>query len=169
MDEPLAPERRLKRLRLALLLSLAVNLLVLGVIGGAMLNMRKSGSERVATIDGPNPFLRAMTRDDARQLRRALNRELGAPRERRAAARANMQALIAELRSDSFTAEGLTARFEALNAGISKQAQAGQKVVLDHLVTLDAEARADFADRLEEALARGPRGDKGQRRPPRRD
>ena len=162
-------ERKLRRLRVALIWSLAVNLLVLGVIGGAVLNFRKSGSDRASMIDGPNPFLRALTREDARALRGAVTNELGALADRRAQAPDNMQALLAELRSDAFSAEGLIASFTALNAGNVQRAEIGNQAILDHLLTMDAEGRKAFADRLEAGIKRGPRGGPRGERPARRD
>ncbi len=155
---PKAPEdRKFRRLRLALICSLAVNLLVIGMVSGAVINFRKSGGERVSAVDGPNPFLRAMNREDARQLRGAVNAAIGSPHARRAESRRTMQALLDELRAETFSPDGLTQAFQALNNDNSKRIVAGQQAMLDYLLSMDAEARADFATRLEEAVTRGPR------------
>ena len=51
--------------RLLLIGSLGLNLLVLGVVGGAAYNNLRDGDgdKTRISVDGPNPFLRAMTRD----------------------------------------------------------------------------------------------------------
>ena len=158
-----AEERKLRKLRVALIWSLAVNLLVLGLIGGAVLNFRKTGGERVSSVDGPNPFLRALNREDARKLRSVMSQELGAPADRRAETRASTTALLNALRADAFAPEALTQAYEALNVATQRRLDIGQQAILDHMLTLDAAGRADFADRLEDALRRGPRGGEGAR------
>lgn len=158
-----ADERKLRKLRVALIWSLAVNLLVLGLILGAVLNFNKSGGERANTVDGPNPFLRALNREDARKLRAVMSAELGSPGDRRAETRASTQALLTALRADTFAPDAVTQAYQALNMATQRRLDIGQRAVLDHLLSLDADGRADFADRLEDALRRGPRGGEGGR------
>ncbi len=164
-----AVERKMRRLRVALIWSLAVNLLVLGSIGGAIVKYRQSGGEQVTVSDGPNPFLRALTRKDARKLRSVMHSGLGPLAQRRAQSQANLRALLVALRAETFSAETLTAKFHAISAANQARVEIGQDAILDHLLTLDALGRAAFADRLEEAIQRRPGAGFRAGHPPRRD
>jgi len=155
---PRRAARRSRLLRIALIWSLAVNLLVLGLVGGAVVNFRRGGDEPVSRIDGPNPFLRALTREDARKIRRAMEGQVRDLAHDRDTARESMQAVLRELRSASFSPEALRAHFDLLAQSNARRAAIGTDAIIAHLTTLDARARADFADRLEAALRRGPRG-----------
>lgn len=159
VSEPRAP----RWMKIALVLSLAVNLAVIGVVAGAAVNFRKDGGPQTQRIDGPNPFLRAMTPDDARTMRRLLRpdaSQIGASREN---GRAAMQAILAQLRAETFSEAELRAAFAQISAANAARAALGQEAIVTYLLSLNAGERASFADRLEESVKRGgPRRGEGR-------
>ncbi len=148
--------------KLVLVLSLGANLLIVGLVTGAAINFRKDGGAPLARIDGPNPFLRAMTRDDARQMRSTLRPDAGALLSSRREGREAMQAILAQLRAPDLNEAALRAAFARLSQANAARADLGQDAILSYLVSLDAPSRAAFADRLEDSLRRDRGG-----RPPR--
>ncbi len=138
-------------------LSLALNLLVLGAIGGAVLRHGGfDGRHHMARGDiAGGPLTRALTKDErravAREMRRTF-RETG--QSGRAAYRETMQGLLADLRAEPFDPAPVAARMEAMRGMMAQRMVVGQKVLLQHLTDMEPEARQAFAMRLEEVVAR---------------
>ncbi|WP_306153086.1 periplasmic heavy metal sensor [Roseovarius sp. MMSF_3281] len=138
-------------------LSLALNLLVLGAIGGAVLRHGGfEGRHHMSRGDmAGGPLTRALTKDErravAREMRRAF-REAG--HAGRASYRETMQGLLVELRAQPFDPAPVAARMEAMRGMIGQRMDVGQTVLLEYLTEMEPEARQAFAARLEEALAR---------------
>lgn len=159
MSGPRVPERAGRTrgrglLRGALFASLALNLVVVGVVLGAVAGHRQDIRDRGSAIrvDGPNPFVRALSPADALALRRAMKSreaEIGASR---AALRTRMASLLDTLRSDTLDKDRL-ARIFAEQAQLAEtRSRIGQKLLLDRLASMSQQDRLDFADRLEDAL-----------------
>lgn len=157
-------------MRLLLIGSLGLNLLVLGVVGGVAYNNLRDGDgdKTRISVDGPNPFLRAMTREDAQRMRRLLRPDestLGASRE---TGRQALFTILNELRSETVTEDTLRGAFDQMSAANNARLQLGQDAIVTHLLTLDGDERSAFADRLEDSLQRrGPprNGDRPPRQP----
>ena len=155
-------------MRLLLVGSLGLNLLVLGVVGGATYKSMRDGDgdKTRISVDGPNPFLRAMTRQDAERMRRLLRPDestLGASRE---TGRQAMYTILTELRSETVTEDTLRGAFDQMSAANNARLQLGQDAIVTHLLMLDGAERTAFADRLEDSLQRrGP--PRNGARPPR--
>ncbi|MFT5364006.1 MAG: putative membrane protein, partial [Dinoroseobacter sp.] len=49
------PPRAPRWMKIALVVSLAINLAVIGLVAGAAVNFRKDGGPQSGRIDGPNP------------------------------------------------------------------------------------------------------------------
>ena len=138
--------------------SLALNLLVLGAVGGAV--MRHGGWDgrhhppRADMAGGP--LTRALSQEDkravAREMRRAYRSEGSSGR---AAYDAAMQQLVTDLRTDPFDPEPVKAQMGQMREMLGQRVAIGQQILLDHLVQMDPDARHAFAARLEEAMARG--------------
>jgi len=140
-----------------LVVSLAVNLLVFGMIGGAVLSGGGPGAAREAVrdLDG-TPFVRALSPQDRRALLRELRGEREVLRDSRAALRDRFENLLAALRADDFDAASL----ERILAGQREAATArqllGERLVLGRITEMSTEERRAYADRLE-AEVRRPR------------
>lgn len=156
-----SPKRRAPRwMTVLLVVSLGLNLLVVGLVAGAMVDQRRGGDRAAFSIDGPNPFLRAFTDADAREIRRLLRPQAGDLMRGRAELGQAMRDALTELRADSLSEAELRRAFDDIKAINARRAAVAQDTVLAYLLTLDPEARRAFADRLEAGLQRrgGPRG-----------
>lgn len=155
-----------KGLRIALIVSLALNLLVVGVVGGAMMSggrWHHDGPPRVQAIGGP--LTRALAPED----RRALAREMHAARHDRSWSRERMRAemagLIADLRARPFNAQAVEARLAAMQGRFQERIEQGQALLVERLAQMDDADRAAYAERLEAELQRHRR-DREDVRPP---
>ncbi len=157
---PAAP----RRMKIALVASLALNLLFLGAIGGAMLNGgpdRRGGGPREL---GFGPFTEALPPADRAALAQAFFRESGGPREMRREMRERLEQMVLALRTEPLDTAALQSAFDAMRERTGRQLDAGQRLLIERLEAMTPEERARFADRLAELAERGPMRD---RRPPR--
>lgn len=143
--------------RIALVISLAVNLGIAGVVAGAM--FRSDGpmhSGRMVRDLGFGPFTEALSKDDRAGLRRAFLQKLPEMRNVRRAMHDDISTLLAQLRATPFDAAGLAAAFDRQNQRNAERLKLGQQLIFDLVVGMSDEARQAFAGRLEESLAKGP-------------
>ena len=153
----LSPEQRALRWKRAFLALLAVNLLCLGVVGGAILKGPPEG--RVARDPGFGPFAGALDEADRKALRRAFLDRVNGGEALRAALKQDMEAVLAALRADPFQSAALDSALAQQSRRLSDQVALGQTLMRDRLVEMTVAERRAFADRLEQSLAR--RGRKG--------
>lgn len=159
---PLTPQKPpLRWGRLVLFVSLALNLAVVGVVGGSMLG--RKGHDRkdfVARDVGFGLFNEAFTEDDRKELRRAYSKANPNIRAERDQMRNDLQTILTALRAEPFDVAVLRAALDAGAARIEVRQAQGQALVLDHLTMMSEDERAEVANRLENALTRRPRGPK---------
>lgn len=171
MNDPKASSRQPEKPpfrwgRVVLFVSLALNLAVAGVIGGAILG--RFGHERrdfVARDVGFGLFTEALSEKDRKELRNAYVRARPNLRAERQKMRADIQTILAALRADPFDVVVLRNALDEGAARIAERQSLGQGVVLDYLAKMPAEERAALADRLETSLKRRAHGAK----PPRQE
>ncbi len=149
-----------RKAKLVLTLSLALNLLVLGLVGGAILGGHGPMMERFRSVDvGFGPLTDALSRQDRRDLFRQFLRDAPDFRAERQAARQDFSQLAAGLRADPWNrgeAEAILARQG--DRGRTRL-EAGERLMLDHIQSMTPDERRAFADRIEQALMRkGPEG-----------
>jgi len=134
-----------RRWRIVLLASLAVNLLVVGLVAGALLDR----DDRRPGFRG-QPLVSALPDAD----RAALRDELGRPdREDR---RARFRALLDAIRAEPFDAAALRDLLATERARGQDRAARFETAIIARLSGMDAAARADYARRLEQMIRRGP-------------
>jgi uncharacterized membrane protein len=163
MSEPFPPESGAKPprtsgrgIKIALALSLAFNLLIVGLVAGAMLGGDRApggsaGAPGLRTL-GLGPFALALSRDDRAVMRERFG-DLDFRGDRRAIGGA-LRDIQAALRADPFDRTGAEAAFaRSRRAAEGLQAQ-GHGALLDHLETMSAPDRVALADRLSRALRR---------------
>lgn len=149
-------------MRWVLVISLALNLLVVGMVGGWMLKVGKHGHYHPSRLDQVGgPLTRALSKEDRRHIGQAMRRAYRDRGEDRATHRAAMQALIAELRKDTFDRPAVETQLSAQRAVLTDRVALGQTLLTDRLEQMSAAERATFADRLEHNLTR--RGKKRHR------
>lgn len=151
--KPKAPNRGL---RIALAVSVALNLGILGMMAGAWFNHVGPGGRSGDFRDlGFGPFTEALSHDDRAALRKAFIAKMPDMREARRAMRQTQQDLLAALRADPFDRARLETVLAIQSDRSASQLAMGQSLLKDLLVQMTPEARHSFADRLEERLSRG--------------
>ena len=142
--------------KIALALSVALNLAVAGLAVGAWLG---DGPHRGMPRDMSfGPFSEALDDDDRKAIRKALLSRLGEFREQRDAARAEFEALLVALRADPFDAGALKTALAALEARNAERLELGRSLIETRLIEMTPEERAAFADRLEKGLKHRNKG-----------
>lgn len=154
---PSDAERRVTRWRRAFYASLAVNLLVLGVVGGAIIKGPPPG--HMAGDPGFGPYGEALDESDRKALKRAFRSRKSGIRTLRAEMARDRAAVLAALRADPFDTAALDAALLTQRNNISAQIDFGQKILRDRLVEMTVADRRAFADRLEQSMARKPHGE----------
>jgi uncharacterized membrane protein len=146
------PAKSGRGLRIALAVSVALNLAVLAAVGGAVL--REGHGMRSAMVRdlGFGPYAEALRPEDRKALRDALFARAPEIRENRRQMRADTQTLLGLLRADPLDAEALRALMGSQHSRMTGQLKLGQDLLQDFLVALPPDERRAFADRLEEGL-----------------
>lgn len=162
MTETRTPSRRGRGLKWALALSLALNLLILGFVGGAAWRFAGPGAGdrrwAPAPVISGILYVRALPREAQRELGREVRKQtadLPNRRERRAAFRQ----MLTLLRAQDFDAEAARAILSQQAAEASRVQAVAQDGWLDIVMGMSVAERAEVADRLERGLKR--RHDKG--------
>lgn len=136
-----------------LVVSLAFNLLIVGIVGGAMMNWSKWRSHHPPRLDmAGGPLTRALTREDRRAIGRQMRK---AYREGDAPAvnmRAELDALVSELKADPFDPSAVKDRLERHRGVFHDRFALGQTLLLERLSEMQPGERAAYADRLRDVL-----------------
>ncbi|MGR3461639.1 MAG: periplasmic heavy metal sensor [Roseovarius sp.] len=145
--------------RIILIASLALNLVVVGAIGGWLWRHgtgpyrdRGPHSARLATLGGPLTF--ALDAEGRAAIAARLRKERGAHEARRAALRESFEALLTDLRMKPFDPARVTARLDAQRVQVAERFAAGHAALVAHLAAMGDAERAAYADRLEEKVRR---------------
>ncbi|MCF6445108.1 periplasmic heavy metal sensor [Nereida sp. MMG025] len=155
--DPIPDARGKSWLKVVLVVSLALNLLVVGVIAGGAIAGRKGDDPRAdRRTEAPSGFM-AITRALPKQDRRAIGQQLRSLRQQdtrdpqtRARRDAQIAAWVGLLEADVFdleTARGLAS--DQVAAAQTRRARA-QDVALDYIAQMPPEARQAVADRLKD-------------------
>jgi len=148
--------------RVLLFVSLALNLMIVGAVGGLAWTFR-DGRERPLR-DAAAPYVFALERSERRALRRAARDHLPVPAQRGESRRADYDAVLRTLRDDRFDRAAAETVLTRQSARARERRIAGQKALLDHWQAMGAAERAAYADRLERILNRGARRPRDDRR-----
>ena len=140
------------RMKFALILSVALNLLFVGLGGGFLMGGRMH-EEGMRSDLGFGPAMQAIPGADRLELARKFRDKAPAMRGEAQAMRQDFAALAQGLRApkwDRAAAEAILDRQATRRAELQKQ---GVSLFLDYVAGLDRDARAALADRIEGALA----------------
>lgn len=150
--------------RVVLIVSLTLNLMVVGLVGGLFL--AKGGRPH-----HPMPvrevsfgaYTAALSREDRNALRSSFMAEAPNFRDIRAAIREENRQLLDALRAEPFLVERVLAVMEQQRERGWARFKLGQQLLAEQIVAMEPEARRAFSDRLEAALTRKsePRGESG--------
>lgn len=157
-DETTKQPKSGRGLRVALFLSVALNLLVVGLIGGAALR-HHGGFVRSADLDpafdaGVGPFGHALTRDQRRAFGTAIEGSRDAFARNRDEMRARLGDMLNALRATPFDIERLKLLVGEAQDGLIARQRIGTDALVAEIGSMSDAERAAFADRLEQSLRR---------------
>lgn len=140
-------------MKIALVVSVALNLAVAGLVLGAWLgDGPQKGMPRDLSF---GPFSAALSDADRRALRKDLMGRAGEFRLSREAARAEFAALLDALRAAPFDPTAMTATLTAIETRNAERLELGRSLIETRLIEMSAAERQAFANRLEKGLRRG--------------
>lgn len=144
--------------RIALVASLAVNLLIAGLVVGAFLHGPPDRVGRPQPRDlGFGPFVDALPREDHRAMLQAMSREEGSFRERRMALRRDFEALLSALRAEPYDQAVVDQLVNSQQEEVFESLRLGRDLLLERIADMDAAERAAYARALEEGARRWKR------------
>lgn len=131
-----------------LFVSLAINLLVVGLVVGALL-AGPHGRDRTALRGlGYAPFVRALPSEDRVALREALARDAESFRHNRSELQVQFESLLAALRKDPFDAGEVERLFAGQRERIVERQRLAQDYLLERIAAMAPQDRAAYADAL---------------------
>lgn len=153
-DQPSTSPSRLWRI--LLVVSLALNVAVLGLAGGALMRDKVGGRPPSGVEFGAGPLGRALSPDDQREIGKAIRDRVDFSRDNRPSPRRAMRELQEALVAEPFDVE----QFETvLQDTVRRAAQfqtAAQDALVEHVSKMSPEERAAFAERLSKTMQRQP-------------
>lgn len=135
-------------LRLVLFASLALNLLVVGIVAGFVFGGTHDRGRGHMGRDAALPYVGALRDADRDELRRALGEELRDRRTAKGQLAAQYRDAVVVLRTEPFEREALEAVMAAQAARAQARSEAGRTALIDRLAAMSPEARRAYADRL---------------------
>lgn len=142
--------------RIVLVLSLALNLAVVGVVVGAAASGRWGDGPPRSFDLGLGPLSRALAPEE----RRAIGRRLREDRSLRSFdLRERVNRVVATLQAEPFDPDALRGLLAEQNQRIATVQATAQEVILEQIIAMTPERRRAFADQLLEEMSRvkGPR------------
>lgn len=153
-DPTPAKPRAGRGVRVALFLSLAFNLLIVGLVVGWMSGGPGRGGAPGGIDLGVGPIARALSEEDRREVSRALRAGDVIGRAAIAERRDGLLRLIAALRVSPFDPAPVAEVFDAQLAQAARVQEVGQRVLVGQISAMSENERLRFADRLEAELRR---------------
>ena len=144
--------------RVLLFVSLALNLLIAGMVAGAIFRNSGDRADGVALRDmGFGFFGAALTTGDRRAIGREMANRSGELRANRAHVRDQMAQFLQALRAVPYDGDAVLVLSGGLQSKLAERQQIGQDALLDRIAAMSDQQRAAYANRLERAMKRGPR------------
>jgi len=139
-----------------LFVSLAFNLLVVGLVAGALFGSPRDRDRNPALRDlGFGPFVWSLPREDQKALREAMRGQEGSFRENRARIRAQFEGILTALRADPYDPAEVERLVAAQQDRISERQALGKRILLDRIADMTLTERVAYADELNKALRHG--------------
>lgn len=137
--------------------SLALNLLVIGIAGGAAVRHAFDGDGPMMVRDlAFGPFTEALSHEDRDALRRSFMARAGDLRDLRPEGRADFDGLVAALRASPFDLDAVKTLMSSQRDRMAERLGLGQDLLIERIAAMSDGERADFAGRLEAALLHRP-------------
>ncbi|MGY9049783.1 hypothetical protein P775_10030 [Puniceibacterium antarcticum] len=142
-------------LRGGLIVSLALNLALVGAIGGfALIGGRHDQDARGKGGPEGMPYIRALSEGDRADMRDALRRDFRDHRDARGQVTEDYRAAVAALRAEPFDQSALMTVLERQSERAQKRFLGGQRVMVDFVANMTPEDRAAYAQRLSDQIDR---------------
>lgn len=149
-------KKRRNWIRITLVLSLALNLLVAGLVIGALLHGPRDRDRNPALRDlGYGPFVAALPRGDRDEMHQAMTREAEAFRANRDQMRAMFEGFLGALRAQPYDPDALRRIVMDQQTKVAERQELGRELLLDRINAMDAAERVTYADALDRSLRRG--------------
>jgi uncharacterized membrane protein len=160
---PPADRRTPTWVKVLLAVSLALNLLVAGVVVGARFGDGPHGHDgrpgpRGGFDPALGPFSRALPEPYRDRALDELRARAGDARANRAALAGQVSEMLSLLRDEPFDAQAMGAVLDAQSAVFAERGEIGRDVVLEQIAAMSPAERAALADRLERGLRRALEG-----------
>ena len=150
-----AGKRRMPWGKIVLFSSLALNLLIVGLVAGKMLGSGRDRDRNPLLGEiGYGPFVHALPRADKAAMTEALKREAGSFRDNRMEIRRQFEAFLEALRADPFDAALVAKLITDQRSRIGERQALGQKLLLERIESMTASERSEYADALGHMLRR---------------
>lgn len=157
MSEGGAP-RSGRAVKLALAVSLAVNLAIIGLVAGAMLSgggpRDGRGGQPALRALGLGPFAQALTREDRFEVRDRIESTGIELREERRAIGRSLRAVEQALRAEPFDRAAVEEAFARSRGLVISLQETGHTALLDQIETMTAAQRVELADNLGRVMRR---------------
>lgn len=151
-------------LKALFVVSLALNLLVLGLVAGANWGNKRDhgfnprGPNKGAVRDlGYAPLVGALDRKDRREIGKHLRDHSGSFEENRARLAQEFQTMLSLLRAEPFDADALRAQMEQQSKRMLERVTLARNTLVDRLAQMSEQERLEFADRVEKSMRKLPR------------
>ena len=137
--------------KILLVASLALNLLIIGLVAGAMFKKdRWRGSAPRAEL-GMGPLTHALDPSDRRALGQKFRKQGKQSNDRRVRKK-QFEELLSVLKADPFDAVKAAELLGSIRTGSQARMETAQGLLVEHLSSMSAQDRAAYADRLETRL-----------------
>lgn len=151
------PGRAPRWMKVALVVSVALNLAVAGAVAGAALFGPDHLHGLTVREVGFGPFDRALSLKDREALRQEFQTRMGGRWSEMKAMRQDLQNLLSALRAEPFQPDTLWALAAQQEQRLTERLKLGQKLLIERVIAMAPEERLRFADRLEAEMSHGPR------------
>lgn len=143
--------------KIALALSLAANLLIVGLAVGVFTQVQRAAPAMKFNESG-GAYTRALTPQDRRSIGREMGERFRTILRDREPARADYERMIEILSAETFDREAAQAVLQSQAQVAQERRALSEELLLDRLAAMTPEERANFAARLTNTLQRPPKG-----------
>ncbi len=142
--------------RILLVVSLALNLLVIGAVAGFAIKggpLKHGGPPHVA-VGGVGPLTQALTREDRRAIGREMRRKAQESGWDRRAHRQALERMVVLLEATPFDAEAFDADLNTIMDGMRGRISDARGALVNRLSDMSDEDRAAYAERIRDKMDR---------------
>ena len=134
-------------------LSLALNLIIVGLVAGAAFRIKRFGPPPHVTMEGPgSPVLRALDMEDRREVGRSIRKSYRDIAPSSEAEKARYQQIVDLIAADPLDLEAIGQASMALDDRISQRRLIAREAWLDKVASMPLDARKAYADRIRAIL-----------------